>query len=134
MKAIDPKKFELPVQAAIGRRYGWRTTYASPSFNSGSIFGFEVPAGIDDLCGGGLRRHNAVVEQAPRCRGEARSNRGLVAGWEVSLDREHIEQDLVRLGKDFDDPGDLHSPALVVNALGPVSVGQCACSENSHWG
>src|SRR5437763_6235300 len=39
-----PKKFELPVQAAIGRRYGWRTTYASPSLSSGSIFDLTAPS------------------------------------------------------------------------------------------
>ena len=43
-KAIWPKKFDVPVHVAIHLRCRCLTTYARPSFSSGSIFGFGCPS------------------------------------------------------------------------------------------
>ena len=59
--------------------------------------GFEVAAGVDDLGGGGLGVRNALVEQAPSGLREAGADGGLVTGWEVAFDDQHVVEDFVRL-------------------------------------
>ena len=54
------KKFELPVQTAIHFRYGCRTTYATPAFSSGSIFGFGAPS----TCSGSDSRRRMGIMNA----------------------------------------------------------------------
>ena len=82
--------------------------------------GFEISAGVGDLRGGGFRVRHALVEQAPSGLRETGPDGGLVTGWEVALDDQHVLEDFVCLGEDLDDSGDL---VPVIEPPRPVGVG-----------
>ena len=76
-----------------------------------------------------FRIGDALVQQSPGCLGQTGADSGLVPGWEVALDDHHVFEDFVRLGKKFDDAGDL---VAVIEPFCPIGICQCGCTEGCH--
>ena len=69
--------------------------------------GFEVAAGVDDLCSRGLGIRDARVEQTPRSLRKAGADRGLVTGRQIAFHHKHVIEDFIGLGENLDDIRDL---------------------------
>jgi hypothetical protein len=61
-----------------------------------------------------------LVEQAPSGLRKAGADRGLVTGWEVAFDDEHVIEDFVGLGKKFDDRS---YSVTIIHSFRPIGVG-----------
>ena len=81
---------------------------------------FEVADRIDNLSCRGLGVRDALVEQAPRGLRKACADSGFVSCWEIPFEDEHVFEDLVGLGEEFDDG--CYSISIF-NTLRPIGVG-----------
>src|SRR6516164_11357484 len=81
---------------------------------------FEVADRIDNLSCRRLGIRDALVEQAPRGLRKACADSGFVSRREIPFEDEHVFEDLVGLGEEFDDG--CYSISIF-NTLRPIGVG-----------